>query len=465
MKVKEKKWSAGKRILFGSILFAVLFLVIPGTGKAAAYGELGNGKKMFAYPLSKKVLTIYSDEELTQEADRVAYCEYEILQMSGGKAFVRYKTAEGKKGGYVSADKFLCDPDYEKTGAFVYKSAGMYLYKNRSVKKSQRYIRCNYRSGGITLGVKGKYMQMMMERKGKFYLGWITYRTFKKTIYGSALHTDQILADGTYTVVPRRKKTEEIFSGKFELKYQGNGMYSLKNTEDSHYLGIGEERAVLLVRAGAYFYLRSGSGELGLNYMGRTVKAADVKKQQFELKKIYRKPTQKNAVIYSQYHPEIGGMVYQNGYEGARTIASSGCGLISLVNAIYALNGEYLPPDELVKFSVSRGHYFYNQGTADTLYPDVARKWGKTYHFRHAGKTTSFTTLRKHLQKKGTAVALVPGHYIAIVAYRKSDKKYLVLDSAVSGSRPTSIYGDWKSAYELQSGRLYCEYFHMFSAR
>ena len=137
---------------------------------------------------------------------------------------------------------------------------------------------------------------------------------------------------------------------------------------------------------------------------------------------------------------------------------------MALVNAIYALNGSYIPPERLARFSAARGHYFYNAGTADTLYPDVAEKWGKKYRFKYDGLTGSFAELQKHLRKGGTAVALVPGHYLAIAKYRSSDGKYLILDSAVGGRRPTSINGDWMSMGQLQSGALFCQHFHLFSA-
>lgn len=446
-------------------LLLTVFSAGPVHTRAAVYGELGNGKKMYAWPLKKAELTVYSDEAMTAEAEKVSYREYEILQISGDAAKVRYTSDEGKKKGYVPVKKFIYNTSYQRTGAFVARNAGMYLYKTPSVSAKQKYVSVSFRSGGITLGVKGKYVQMMMTKKGHFYLGWVPFRTFKKTIYRSALHSDQILADGMYTLISSVKGKGSPAPKKYKLKYQGNGLYTLQNKKDKTWLETGKEKNLKLVRNGAYFYIRSADETLGLNGQGKTVKAKNVKKQRWILKKVYAVPTKKKAVIFSQYDPEIGSAVYQNGYDGPRTISSSGCGLMSLVNAIYALNGEYIPPKELAKFSVSRGHYFYNSGTADTLYPDVAGKWGKTYHFRYAGFTTSFHTLRKHLLKKGTAVSLVPGHYIAIVAYRKSDKKYLVLDSAVSGSRPTSIYGDWKSESELQSGRLTCAHFHLFSGR
>ena len=445
------------------LVLATLFLA-PARSDAAAYGELGGKTRMYAWPLKKSAMTVYSDPELTEKIEKVPYSEYEILSMSEETVQVRYKKDGVKSKGYVPAENFIYNMDYKKTGAYI-RGSGMYLYKRPTSAKKDRYLLFPYRSGGITLGVKGKYVQMMMERNCKFYLGWVTMSTLERTVYRSMLHTDQSLADGTYTLEPRVQTKTSAPAEKYKLKYQGKGLYTLRSTRDKSYLSIDESRNLMIVRSGEWFYIRSEDEETGLGCKGSEVIAGDVKKQQWVIKKVYAVPTVQNVVVYSQYDPEFGSTLYKNGYDGPRTISSSGCGLMALVNAIYALNGEYIPPKELANFSASRGHYFYNQGTSDTLYADVSAKWGATYHFRHTGKTFSFETLKSHLQKKGTAVALVPGRYIAIVAYNKSNGKYLVLDSAVSGSRPTSIYGNWKTMSDLRSGRLNCEYFHLFSAR
>ena len=103
------------------------------------------------------------------------------------------------------------------------------------------------------------------------------------------------------------------------------------------------------------------------------------------------------------------------------------------------------------------------QGTADTLYADFARTNGVFYHFKWDGKIYDTASLKKHLKNGGTAVALVPGHYIAIAGYRESDNSFLVLDSAIYNKRPTTINGDWVSEATLRTGTLYCSYFHLFS--
>ena len=45
------------------------------------------------------------------------------------------------------------------------------------------------------------------------------------------------------------------------------------------------------------------------------------------------------------------------------------------------MNGEFLDPNMLAEFSASRGHYYYGQGTADTLYPDAGKELGENIIF------------------------------------------------------------------------------------
>ena len=126
---------------------------------------------------------------------------------------------------------------------------------------------------------------------------------------------------------------------------------------------------------------------------------------------------------------------------------------------------KYVNYNDLKKFSADFKAVYNapNESAALSELETIKEKWGKKYRFKYDGLTGSFAELQKHLRKGGTAVALVPGHYLAIAKYRSSDGKYLILDSAVGGRRPTSINGDWMSMGQLQSGALFCQHFHLFS--
>ena len=49
------------------LLLMAVVLLLPVRSRAAVYGTIGNGTKMYAWPLSKAELTVYCDEELTEE--------------------------------------------------------------------------------------------------------------------------------------------------------------------------------------------------------------------------------------------------------------------------------------------------------------------------------------------------------------------------------------------------------------
>ena len=70
--------------------------------------------------------------------------------------------------------------------------------------------------------------------------------------------------------------------------------------------------------------------------------------------------------------------------------------------------------------------------------------------------------LKKHLKKGETAIAYVPGHYIACVAYKNG--KYLMLESAYGKKRGTTPYGDWVTASRLKSGTMKSKNFFVFKA-
>ena len=93
---------------------------------------------------------------------------------------------------------------------------------------------------------------------------------------------------------------------------------------------------------------------------------------------VFTKTTVKNEerknTVFSQYDPKWGGNTYCDG-NPVRTISSSGCGVVSFVNAIYALNGEYIDPTVLARYSNSHGHYFYMQELRIHFMPILPDQW------------------------------------------------------------------------------------------
>lgn len=487
---------AGKTVLLACLL-AMLF----GITAMADFPAVSESNTIRCYPwASGKDMILYKSSSLTGIPKAVPYAGCDVTAITEKAAHLVLMNQDTKEveRGWVDIQSIFYDPEYEHVVAFS--PAVVTLYKGASVS-STPYVGMNPPLTGMEVGRKGSWLQMLFSTHGQYYMGWLQESTARNLVINSMATTGQVLADGVYTIAPRtdlKKNLSYSISGKslrlakasssksqkFRLAYQGNGYYrvtpvldtartigstSRKSISSYKVRGVRSSRNQLwkITRKGAYFYLYENTTKTRLGRLGNKVFSFGGKKttqMQWQLKKKSVKPKLSNVTVFSQADPKWGDSTYMDG-PVRRTIFTSGCGLLALTNAVYALNGEFIPPEELANFAVKRGHYYYNEGTADTLYADASNKLGKKYHFRHLGKFYQWTSVRKHLQKKHMVIANVPGHYIALVAYRKSDKSYLVLDSSVYNKRPTTIKGDWIPESQLKSGSLNCYYFHIFARR
>ncbi len=476
----QKKCRGLTAVLF--LLFGICFSM----DAAAAYPPISDARPLKAYGWQSKKYTVYTDEKLAEQMCVLSYGECEVVAISKNAAQIRYKEDNTMKKGWIPLTKLVYNPEYAYQVSYA--NADLTLYRRPTVKAP--YIMIPQFSGGVTVSERGSWTEVLFRSGSAYYLGWIKTSTHQSMVRLSMETTTQPLANGIYTISPRNAVTKaltcETGGSKFKLaanRKAGTQRFRLRYVADGYYLVTPlKEKGNLtdaggrlkaredgclwkLSRSGGCFYIQSKDSRRGLRYASGRVSAAAFRKdkaQQWKFVKISRKPTKESSIVFSQYDPKWGGSTYYAG-PTRRTISTSGCGVVALTNAVYALNGEFINPAKIARFSVSRGHYFYNQGTADTLYPDFAKKYGKMYHFKHNGKTYSLSKVKQHLLKGRVAVALVPGHYIAIVGYRSSDGCFLVLDSAIYGKRPTTIYGDWVSAATLGQGTLRCEYFHILS--
>lgn len=135
----------------------------------------------------------------------------------------------------------------------------------------------------------------------------------------------------------------------------------------------------------------------------------------------------------------------------AATIGTSGCALLSLTNAVYSLNGEFLEPTMLADFAIKKKCRVNYSGTNDCFVQHAAEEYGSKYGFKYAGTTGSEADLKKALQNGQTAVWHTSGHFMAIVEYNASGNQYLVLDSYPSQRRGTSGGYAWKSFAQIKS--------------
>ncbi len=151
------------------------------------------------------------------------------------------------------------------------------------------------------------------------------------------------------------------------------------------------------------------------------------------------------------------------------TLYRTGCGIFATVNAVGYLTGNEMSVTEVAAWAHAIGGY--NPGNTHagtyrtTLYPKLEAKYGKRYGFTvdcGSGNTgywasSSSSTLKNHLANGGTAIAHVPGHFIALVGWNGS--QYHVYDSYPTSARPTGNGDCWKTPSQMATGKLKLDWF------
>ncbi len=150
---------------------------------------------------------------------------------------------------------------------------------------------------------------------------------------------------------------------------------------------------------------------------------------------------------------------WDNYVYGTGTLRATGCGIFSLVNAVGYLTGNAMDVPTVAQWAYNIGGY--NKGGADgtyryELYPYVTAKYGEQFGFTIDTNGTQgwwanvkSSVLINHLNSGGTAIAHVPGHFIAIVDYNASNNTYHVLDSYPTTARGSYPGDVWLSASHL----------------
>lgn len=145
---------------------------------------------------------------------------------------------------------------------------------------------------------------------------------------------------------------------------------------------------------------------------------------------------------------------------GGSSIATSGCGLLSLTNAVNYLTGNFIEPTNLAKYAYSIDAYngSIGGGTARWVLYNQLQAYEKKYGFKvtSAGRDGTITRpdVKAHLKKGGTVIAHVYGHFIAIVGYNEANNTYCVYDCAANASKRYSYpYGTWLSEDILKNSK------------
>ena len=147
------------------------------------------------------------------------------------------------------------------------------------------------------------------------------------------------------------------------------------------------------------------------------------------------------------------------------TLYHSGCGLFSLANAIYALNGRKMDMDNLATWASGKGYYRPGSGGTfrDPFYPQATAVYGAAYRFTSNGSywgNVTDTRLMNWVGSGKVAVIHVSGHFMALTGYNSKTKKYRVLESAVSSSRGLSAES-WVTPAKLLSGKSKVDWYYL----
>lgn len=171
--------------------------------------------------------------------------------------------------------------------------------------------------------------------------------------------------------------------------------------------------------------------------------------------------------LYNQNEDYWKTVTFSQYSNSGNSMYSSGCGIFSFCNAIYALNGIQIRPENLGAWAVDNGSYRPGAGGLyrDLFYSEVEQAWGSQYHFSLNGQyygNVLDSRLINHLKNGGVAVLHVPNHFIALTGYNAKNRTYHVIESAVFTGR--GLAGDsWVDADKLMSGRTNGTWFALIS--
>ena len=132
-------------------------------------------------------------------------------------------------------------------------------------------------------------------------------------------------------------------------------------------------------------------------------------------------------------------------------LAPGGCGILSLVNAVHYLTGNFIDPVGLAAYARSIDAYYgsVGGGTARWVLYHQLEEYEKKYGFEvtMTGKDAGakHQSLIDHLASGGTAVAHVKGHFIALCGYDQATDSMLVYDPAATPDRQTTVAPLWKT--------------------
>ena len=161
-----------------------------------------------------------------------------------------------------------------------------------------------------------------------------------------------------------------------------------------------------------------------------------------------------NYQVFRQTDQNYGNYDPSNG--SGCTIQKNGCGIMSIVNAVYHLTGNIMSIKEVFDWALSTGGYGTAGTTRYTVYPALQAKYGAKYGFTvgtMAYASVSDSRFISHLQNGGVAIVHIYNHFMVVAGYDSASGRYLLLDPAANwNTRRSSAGGNWMTASELSGG-------------
>lgn len=464
-------------ILFTFIAaFSAFFILNPLEASAAVRKcyTISSGNTIVYDRSGNRYGTIYGSDEIT------------VLDVTSWRSRVRYPVSRGRtKEGYINTSAILT-----AVSGTQYKASAKITTYRRPGGGPYGYISQN--DTVMVLGKSGNYTQVKYPVIGGYKYAFVTTGNAENYIMGADNGSGHYAAisNGTYVVrsaLDHNKVIDaygqgEVADGtniqlcsyngganqKYTITHVGSGWYKIICNWGDKSLDVarGETRDEVNVQlygwhggnnqlwrflsaGNGYYYIQSRVGTYLDVWNCQTSDETNIQtcqlnggnNQKWKLEQISGSDSditdlQRNITVFSQTDSRWGNVSYGRGPGGTRaTVSQAGCGVLSYVNAVYYMTGNFIQPAELASWSVAQGYRINGVGTSLGLYAAYANAKGDAYGFRYSGSVNSVRAARSHLQAGGTAIISVPNHLMALAAYH--DGKYLILDSYKSSNRGT----------------------------
>ena len=477
-----------KRIVFAS-LFCIAVLLCAGKKAEAAFPYDMEQKPVTATSIQDGKVAVYSDENLKNKKEEVAgnNLTIEAYKVSKNGIYGNYKSGKRSGTGWFSLNTFVVNPKYKNVYATV--RDHMYIYTSRSYSKVQTTIK-KY-SGVIVISKVDGDRQVICDKKDHYEIGWMTASAFSNTLLYDG-REKQTLANGIYKFrcgyqddenggSKNQSAMEAYPEYTFKIMHTTQNQYYIQNVKSKYFLGqitdtkenSEDSQESDSAKNSEELKVANSGEENQADTSSKNAKQQSNTELAFTLEKSRStQPTHwrihaaqkmsntKKPFIFTQYDPEW----CATPYGGGGCMGTAGCGILATVNAVYALNGQYMDVMELANYAVEKNYRIVGSGTDDGIFKAAAKKYGQKYGFAWDGASGSIDVLKKKLKAGDTAIVHVQGHYVSISDYNKKTKKYLLLDSNYLPKRATSAFGDWIGVNRLLSGALESQYFYFFKS-